>query len=116
MVRIMLHRLVLIWLSVMFAGCTAMMVGGAGVAGYQLGKDERPPATVAADSTITTKIKGKFAGDAVVSVFDVGVSTYEGRVTLTGDVGSYAARETAEKIALETGGVKSVNNQIRIEN
>ncbi len=110
-----LRKWLLIGAVAALSGCTAMMVGGAGVAGYQLGKDERPAAAVATDSAITTKIKGKYAADAVVSVFDVGVSTYEGRVTLTGDVGSFAARETAEKLALDTDGVKSVNNQIRIE-
>ena len=96
-------------------GCTAMMVGGAAVGGYQVGKDERPASVVASDSAITTKIKGKYAADSVVSVFSIGVRTWEGTVTLSGTVGSYIARDQAEVIAKGTKGVKAVNNQIVVE-
>ena len=96
-------------------GCTAMMVGGAAVGGYQLGKDERAASVVASDSAITTKIKGKYAADSVVSVFNIGVRTWEGTVTLSGTVGSYIARDQAESIAKATSGVKAVNNHIVVE-
>ena len=99
----------------LLSGCTAMMVGGAGVAGYQLGKDERTASVVASDSTITTKIKSKYVADSVVSVFNVGVRTYEGTVTLTGTVGSLTARNRAVQLARETSGVKAVDDQIKIE-
>ena len=99
----------------MLSGCTAMMVGGAAVGGYQLGKDEREPGVVASDTAITTKIKGKYVSDPVVSVFNIGVRTYEGTVTLSGTVGSIRARNQAETLARETGGVKTVSNLIVIE-
>ena len=105
----------LIIATLMLCGCTAMLVGGAAVGGYQLGKDEREPGVVASDSAITTKIKGKYTADSVVSVFAIGVRTYEGVVTLTGTVGSYVARDQAERLAKETKGVKSVSNQIVVE-
>jgi hyperosmotically inducible protein len=97
------------------SGCTAMLVGGAAVGGYQLGKDDREPAVVASDSAITTKIKSKYVADSIVSAFDVSVRTYEGIVTLTGTVGSFVARDQADKLAKETGGVISVNNQVLVE-
>ena len=99
----------------LLSGCTALIVGGAAVGGYQLGKDEREPAVVASDSAITTKIKGKYVADSVVSVFNIGVRTYEGTVTLTGTVGSFVARDQAGRIAKDTGGVLVVNNQIVVE-
>ena len=108
-------RILVVVLSfLMLSGCTALMVGGAAVGGYQLGKDERPAGVVASDSAITTKIKGKYAADSVVSVFSIGVRTYEGTVTLTGTVGSYIARDQAETIAKGTKGVKAVNNLIEV--
>lgn len=97
------------------SGCTAMMVGGGAAGGYQLGKDERPAGVVASDSAITSKIKGKYVADSVVSVFNIGVRTWEGTVTLSGTVGSYIARDQAESIAKDTGGVKAVNNHIVVE-
>ncbi len=107
--------LVLLAAALMMSGCTALLVGGAAVGGYQLGKDEREPGVVAADSAITTKIKGKYAADSVVSVFAIGVRTYEGNVTLTGTVGSFVARDQAHRLAKETKGVNSVSNQIVVE-
>ena len=103
-------------ISIALSGCTALMVGGAAVGGYQVGKDERGPSQVASDSAITTKIKSKYAVDSTVSMFQVGVRTYENKVTLSGTVGSYAAREVAEQLAIGTDGVKAVDNQIKVEN
>jgi osmotically-inducible protein OsmY len=91
------------------------MVGGAAVGGYQVAKDERPASVVASDSAITTKIKGKYVADSVVSVFNIGVRTWEGTVTLSGTVGSYIARDKAEEIAKGTKGVEAVNNLIIVE-
>lgn len=109
-------RIAIIFLS-MFAlqGCTALVVGGAAAGAYQLGKDDREPSVVASDSAITTKIKGEYVVDSEVSVFNIGVRTYEGTVTLTGTVGSFVARDQAGRIAKETSGVKNVNNQIVVE-
>lgn len=99
----------------LLSGCTALVVGGAAVGGYQLGKDERPPSVVASDSAITTKIKGKYVADSTVSVFNIGVRTYEATVTLTGTVGSFVARDQAGSLAKGTKGVVAVNNQIVVE-
>ena len=96
-------------------GCTAMMVGGGNSGGYQPARDQRSAGVVASDSAITTKIKSKFAADSVVSVFDIGVKTWSGTVTLSGTVGSYIARDQAESIAKGTGGVAAVNNHIIVE-
>ena len=107
--------LLIILAGLLMSGCTALMVGGAAVGGYQVGKDERPASVVASDSAITTKIKSKFVADSVVSVFNIGVRTYNGTVTLTGTVGSIAARNQAESIARGTKGVTAVNNLVTIE-
>lgn len=109
-------RVVLVLLaSLTLTGCTALMVGGAATVGYQVGKDERGASVVAADSAITTKIKSKYVADSVVSVFNIGVRTYDGTVTLTGTVGSILARDRAVSLARNTDGVRMVNNQIVIE-
>lgn len=100
---------------VLLSGCTALVVGGAAVGAYQLGKDERDPSVVASDTAITTKIKGQYVADTTVSVFGIGVRTYEGTVTLTGTVSSFVARDQAGNIAKGTSGVTIVNNQIVVE-
>jgi hyperosmotically inducible protein len=109
-------RYLVILLSVLLlSGCTALVVGGAAAGGYQLGKDEREPSVVASDSAITSKIKAKYVADSLVSVFNIGVRTYEGKVTLSGTVGSHVARDQALDLARSTSGVRTVTNQIVVE-
>lgn len=105
-----MRKLVLLISMLALAGCTAVVVGGNGA-----NHNERSAAVVASDSAITTKIKSKLAADEIVSIFDVGVRTYKGTVTLSGSVGSIAARDRAATIARQTSGVKAVNNQIVLE-
>ena len=105
-----MRKLVLVISILALAGCTAMVVGNGGNS-----SSERTASVVASDTTITSKITAKFAADDVVSVFEIGVRTYRGTVTLTGAVGSIAARNRAESIARGTKGVQAVNNQIVLE-
>ena len=99
----------------LLSGCTSMLVGGPAAGSHPAGADDRTAATVSADAAITTRIKGKYAADSVVSVFDIGVRSHKGVVTLQGTVGSYAARNQAETIARGTSGVSAVNNLIVVE-
>jgi hyperosmotically inducible protein len=100
--------------SLVLAGCVPALIGGAAVGGYYLGKDDRSPTQIAADSSITAKIKSKFVGDKYVDAFDINVDTYDGDVTLHGDVTNTIAREQAGKLASQVEGVKSVDNRIRV--
>ncbi len=66
------------------------------------------------DTTITSKIKAKYVGDADVKVFDVSVNTEEGVVYLTGRVDTQAQKEEAERLAWNTDGVTQVVNHIKV--
>jgi hyperosmotically inducible periplasmic protein len=79
-----------------------------------MGKDEREPAVIATDSRITTAVKARLISDKYVDGMRIGVETYEGVVTLSGEVTSNLPREQAEKLATSVEGVKSVRNQIKI--
>lgn len=96
------------------AGCVPVLVGGAAAGGYYLGKDEREPAIVASDSRITTAVKTKMIGDKYVDGFRISVETWEGVVTLRGEVQTNFQREQAERLAASVDGVKSVRNEIKI--
>lgn len=111
-----MRYLVLLVMIFALSGCTALVVGGAATAAYQVGKDERAPEVIATDAAITTKIKSKYTVDSVVSVFAIGVRTYEGKVTLSGTVSSNVARDVAVTLAKNTGGVNSVENLITVRN
>lgn len=67
------------------------------------------------DSTITTKVKAKLAGDSNVSAMDVNVETFKGVVQLSGFVDTKDQSRRAENLARNIGGVKSVKNNIVVK-
>ncbi len=94
------------------SACTSMLVGGAD---YGSGDDERSQSAAASDTAITSEIRNRYAADPVVGMFNIGVRTYAGAVTLSGAVSSEAAQEQAGQIARAAHGVKTVHNHIRVE-
>lgn len=96
------------------SGCVPLAIGGAAAGGYMVGQDERPAAVIASDSRITTAVKTRLIGDKYVDGFRISVETYEGVVTLRGEVGSSIPRDQAERLAASVEGVKSVRNEIKI--
>jgi len=104
----------IVMMSVAMTGCVPLVIGGAAVGGYYLGKDDRSADTIAKDGAITASVKSRFIGDKYVDAFDINVDTHEGVVTLYGDVTNTIAREQAEKLASGVSGVQKVENQIRV--
>lgn len=96
------------------SGCVPLAIGGAAAGGYYLGKDEREPAVVASDGRITTAVKSRLIADKYVDGLRISVETYEGVVTLRGEVTSSLPREQAGRVAAGVDGVKSVRNEIKV--
>ena len=96
------------------AACVPLAIGGAAAGAYYVGKDDRPVAVIADDGRITTAVKSRLIADKYVDGLQVKVATYEGVVTLSGEVSSSLPREQAERLAASVEGVKSVRNDIRI--
>lgn len=69
----------------------------------------------ASDVAITTKVKTKMAADTGLNSFHIHVSTNNGVVTLTGTVDSTATRDMAGQVAEQVGGVKGVNNELKVK-
>lgn len=66
------------------------------------------------DATITAKVKSKLLWSKHVDGLSTNVSTESGRVTLQGTAASAAARELAGRLATNTHGVASLDNQLRV--
>jgi len=95
-------------------GCFWLAVGGAGVAGYEVAKDDRSIGTKVDDASITSGVKTKLIKDAEIDAFDINVDTYEGVVTLHGNVPSGSARDRAVQLARSVKGVKKVRSELVI--
>lgn len=104
----MRHRL--IRLAVFF--CIAVFALAAGGCSTPAG---RSVGQVVDDGTIKTKVKAKLIHDSVLQGFAIGVRVFQGEVTLTGAVNIPEQRDRAEQIALETHGVRKVNNLLKVK-
>ena len=99
-----------LWLS----GCGALLVGGAATGGYYVGKDDRSLGRITDDATITSSINAKYVRDDLVKALDINVDTYNGVVTLYGNVKSGAAAARAVHLAKTTRGVAQVISRLTV--
>ncbi len=106
--------LVILLVGIILSGCSGLMMSGAS-SGNPVDENGPSQSQQASDSAITARVRNRYAADSLVSTFDIDVRTSGAKVTLSGTVTSYAAREEAEKLAIGTDGVKAVDNQIDVE-
>lgn len=109
-----MRQILLIFITLAITGCAPVLVGGAAVGGYYVGKDERSIGTITDDAAITTRINGKFARDDLIRVLDINVDTYRGIVTLYGRVSSRQTADRAVTLAQQTPGVQKVISKLTI--
>jgi osmotically-inducible protein OsmY len=74
----------------------------------------RPLDRQASDAAITSTIESKLAANPQTNNFEIDVDTQNGEVRLTGLVETEAERSEAERLAKQTDGVRSVDNQIEL--
>jgi hyperosmotically inducible protein len=75
---------------------------------------ERSYGEVIDDATITAAVKSKLAWSKHTDSLTTNVETKQGKVKLTGATDSAAAKDLAGKLAMDTRGVVSVDNQLVI--
>jgi hyperosmotically inducible periplasmic protein len=97
------------------SGCVAAVVGGAAAGGYYAGKDERSAEQIALDATLTAEVKSRLIAEPGIRALTINVDTYLKNVTLKGEVGTSAQRASAERVAREARGVKSVRNELTVK-
>jgi osmotically-inducible protein OsmY len=71
------------------------------------------PIAVRDDAAITQDVRARLGTDPVARESKIGVDTKAGIVSLSGAVATEKERSSAEKIARETPGVRSVDNNVR---
>ena len=105
--RILLPILMLAVLS----GCSTGMITG----GDQYEPEPRTEGVAAADSATTERVRRRINDDPSLANYRIGVTTYKGRVTLSGSVSNYLERNRAEELAKDVSGAKTINNQIVVD-
>lgn len=98
----------------LLGGCAAAVVGGAAAGGYYAGKDERSVGQIAADASITSTINTEYVKDDLVKARSINVDTYNGVVTLYGNVPNQAVADRAVSIARGVKNVRQVVSKLSI--
>ena len=92
-------------------GCVAA-VAGVAAAGYYVGKDERTAGEIADDVTIGTSLKTLLIRDPAIKAFAIDIAVRNRVVTLSGGVGSEAAKARAIELARSVKGVVDVYSEL----
>lgn len=66
------------------------------------------------DAGITTKVKAAIFNQTGIKVFNIGVTTEDGVVALSGTVKSQAEMAKAVELARKVEGVKRVKNELKV--
>jgi osmotically-inducible protein OsmY len=66
------------------------------------------------DSVITTKVKAALVKDPTTKAHQISVTTFEGKVQLSGFVDSAEARTRATQVAKNVNGVRDVENNLEL--
>ena len=83
-----------------------MLIGATGCVG-------RSPVVPRDDASITKDVQARLTADGQTKPFAITVGTTAGVVHVAGSVPKSADRESVERIARETPGVRSVDNDVR---
>lgn len=83
-------------------------------AGCAVGRGQETVGAYVDDASITTAVKAKFIDSKEVAASSIKVETLNGTVMLSGFAKSSTEKATAESIAMQQKGVKSVKNEIAV--
>jgi len=93
---------------------TALALGTLAGTGCAVTRSQETVGAYIDDSTLTTRVKAKFAADSTVSLMAINVETLKGEVQLSGFAKNAEERQRAETLARSTSGVAAVRNDIAI--
>jgi osmotically-inducible protein OsmY len=94
-------------------GCAAVVIGATVGAGTLVAMDRRSTGIRAGDGAIEAKVT-KDAGNRWTSGVHLNVTSYDGKVLLTGEVPTAAIRDEIGQIATSTEYVRAVTNELVI--
>ena len=102
--------------AMLLQGCVAAAIGGAAVAGAtKVATDPRTVGTQIDDETLEERVKSAIYKDQQIkSEARISITSYSGRVLLTGQVPNDNLREVATSLAKGVQNVNDVYNEVRV--
>lgn len=95
-------------------GCAPILIGGAAVGTATVMTDRRTTGNIVSDEVIEKRVLYEITQALNNDKHHITVTSYEGRVLLTGEVGSPTDRRAAQQIASISSDVRSVVNELAV--
>jgi hyperosmotically inducible periplasmic protein len=92
----------------------AMAVAVLTAAGCAVSRGQQTTGAYIDDATITSQVKSRMLDNPKVAGTSISVETLNGMVMLSGFAKNSVEKDTAERIARDVNGVKSVKNEIAV--
>lgn len=100
-------------LGAALSGCVPLVLGGAAVGGTMMATDRRSSSTLLDDEGIELRV-GRQIYDIVGGASHVNVTSWAGRVLLTGEVTTEQDKQRAEQVARGVANVRDVVNDVAV--
>ena len=100
-------------LGAALGGCVPLVLGGAAVGGTMMATDRRSSSTLLDDEGIELRV-GRQIYDIVGGASHVNVTSWAGRVLLTGEVPTEQDKQRAEQVARGVANVRDVVNDVAV--
>ncbi len=91
-----------------------MLLGNSSSGSGELGADDRSTVQISADNALSATIRSRYAADTALGAAELKVRSVNYNVTISGTVSAFADRDRAVRIARNTDGVRTVDNQISV--
>ena len=100
--------------TVGLSGCAPILIGGAAVASATVITDRRTTGSIVDDEVLEKRVRYEIGEVIGHEKHHVVVTSYEGKVLLTGEVLTAADRQKAQDTAVKSVGVHSVINELAV--
>lgn len=100
--------------SALISGCAPVLVGGAAITSATVMTDRRTTGSIVDDEVLEKRVRYEIGEVIGHDKHHIAVTSYEGKVLLTGEVLTSLDKERAQTIATKSVGVNTVINELAV--
>lgn len=100
--------------SALISGCAPVLVGGAAITSATVMTDRRTTGSIVDDEVLEKRVRYEIGEVIGHDKHHIAVTSYEGKVLLTGEVLTSLDKERAQAIATKSVGVNTVINELAV--
>lgn len=100
--------------SVLISGCAPVLVGGAAITSATVMTDRRSTGSIVDDEVLEKRVRYEIGEVIGHDKYHIAVTSYEGKVLLTGEVLTSLDKERAQAVATKSVGVNTVINELAV--